>query len=60
MECNCWRKGHGKITKGEALPNTIEGMQTALDMRDELIAEQRKEISALKHKVNQLRQKNEK
>ena len=44
-------------TKGERMPMTEEHFTKVIAMRDELIDDQREEISKLKMKVNKLQQK---
>jgi hypothetical protein len=44
-------------TKGERMEMTKENFYRVIAMRDELIEEQRAEISKLKRKVNQLQMK---
>lgn len=45
------------IPKGERIPQTVESLQAIMSRDAEIIVEQAREISALKAKVNQLRQK---
>lgn len=52
-----WRAHSVQYAKGEKCPQTLETLQAAWDRDQELIDEQRKEISKLKEKVNQLQQK---
>ena len=56
MICNCWRKFTKDIPKGKGMPDTKEALEATLDMRDELIYEQKEEISKLKQKNNKLKQ----
>jgi hypothetical protein len=46
-----------KYAKGEKCPETIETLQAAWDRDQELILEQRQEISRLKEKLNSARNK---
>lgn len=52
-----WRTHSAQFAKGEKCPQTIETLQAAWDRDQELIEDQRKEISKLKEKINQLQQK---
>ena len=56
MECNCWRKFCKDIPKGEGMPRTIEALEARADIGDELILDQKEEISKLKQKINKLEQ----
>ena len=60
MKCKCWRKHSKDFAKGESPPKTIEGLQAAWDRDQELIFEQKEEISRLKREVNNLKQENRK
>ena len=44
-------------TKGEKMPMTKEHFYKVIAMRDELIFEQKEEISKLKMKINRIQQK---
>ena len=44
-------------TKGERMPMTEEHYHKVIAMRDELIFEQKEEISKLKRKINRMQQK---
>ena len=52
-----WQDMTETPVKGEPMPKTIEHYQKVLAMDDELIHEQRLEISRLKMTINQLRQR---
>ena len=52
-----WRAHSAKYAKGEQPPQTLETLQAAWDRDQELIFEQKDEISKLKETINQLRQK---
>ena len=52
-----WRKTGFTPPKGEAMAMTSENYHRIISMRDELIHEQKDEISKLKAKVNQLQLK---
>ena len=52
-----WRDHSVNYAKGEKCPQTIETLQAAWDRDQELMLDQKTEISRLKEKINQLRQK---
>lgn len=52
-----WRDLGDLPVKGERMEMTSENFYRVIGMRDELIEDQRKEISKLKLKLNQLMQK---
>ena len=56
-EYKCWRAHSAQFAKGVTPPQTIESLQAAWERDQELIDDQRREISRLKETVNQLRQK---
>ena len=56
MECKCWRNHSKDFAKGDRPPQTIETLQAAWGRDQELIFEQRDEISKLKQKINKLAQ----
>ena len=56
-QCKCWRAHSANFAKGEKPPETIETLQAAWDRDQELLLEQKEEISRLKRKLNQARQK---
>lgn len=55
--CHCWRAHSVNYAKGESAPQTIETLQAAWDRDQELILEQKAEISRLKEKLNSARNK---
>lgn len=54
MKCDCWRKQNNR-PRGIPAPRTIETLQAAWDRDQELIFEQKAEISRLKQKLNNAR-----
>jgi hypothetical protein len=56
-KCNCWRAHSVNYAKGEGAPQTIETLQAAWDRDQELLLEQKAEISRLKEKLNSARNK---
>ena len=52
-----WREYKVTPKKGDPMPKTEEQFYKILEMDQELILEQKKEIAALKSKVNKLQQK---
>lgn len=57
VKCRCWQAHSVNYAKGENAPNTIETLQAAWDRDQELILEQKAEISRLKEKLNSARNK---
>lgn len=53
--CTCWRLGN-TLPRGVKPPQTLESLKLAWDMDQELIEEQRQEISKLSQTINKLRQ----
>jgi len=57
MKCRCWREHSKDYPRQATPPQTLESLQAAWDRDQELIFQQKDEISLLKHTVNQLKQK---
>jgi len=55
--CNCWRAHSVKFAKGQKPPEDIETLTAAWDRDQELLFEQKEEISRLKQKLTDARNK---
>jgi len=56
-QCRCWRKHSKDYPRGATPPMTIESLQAAWDRDQEVLFEQRQEISKLQQRINTLEQK---